>query len=52
MTFSWGLLMTLWLPLIDSAKSYDQAFTNMHLALPITTVYEQFKCWPTSTAIA
>ena len=34
MTFSWVLLMTLWLPMIDSAKSYHQAFTNMQLALP------------------
>ncbi|HOY70653.1 MAG TPA: glycosyl transferase [Methylotenera sp.] len=34
MTFSWVLLMTLWLPMIDSAKSYQQAFTNMQLALP------------------
>lgn len=34
MTFSWVLLMTLWLPMIDSAKSYQQTFTNMQLALP------------------
>lgn len=34
MTFSWGLLMTLWLPLVDAAKSYQPVFTSMHKALP------------------
>lgn len=33
MTFGWGLLMTLWLPLIDSAKSYKPAFTQLKQAL-------------------
>ncbi|HSI37647.1 MAG TPA: glycosyl transferase [Methylotenera sp.] len=34
MTFGWGLLMTLWLPMIDSAKSYHNVFTNLNKALP------------------
>lgn len=34
MTFVWSLLMTLWLPLIDSAKSYQSVFTSMQKALP------------------
>lgn len=34
MTFGWGLLMTLWLPLIDSAKSYQPVFISMQQALP------------------
>ena len=34
MTFGWGLLMTLWLPMIDSAKSYRPIFTSMSKALP------------------
>lgn len=34
MTFSWVLLMTLWLPMIDSAKSYQQTFISMKQALP------------------
>jgi 4-amino-4-deoxy-L-arabinose transferase-like glycosyltransferase len=34
MTFGWGLLMTLWLPLIDSAKSYQPVFLSMNKALP------------------
>jgi 4-amino-4-deoxy-L-arabinose transferase-like glycosyltransferase len=34
MTFVWGLLMTLWLPLIDSAKSYKPVFTSLNKALP------------------
>ncbi|MGZ8984082.1 MAG: ArnT family glycosyltransferase [Methylotenera sp.] len=34
MTFGWGLLMTLWLPLIDSAKSYQTIFTSLNKALP------------------
>ncbi len=33
MTFGWGLLMTLWLPLIDSAKSYKPAFTQLQQAI-------------------
>ena len=39
MTFSWVLLMTLWLPLIDSAKSYASVFNNLKQALP-----EQVNC--------
>jgi len=34
MTFGWGLLMTLWLPLLDSAKSYQPVFASLHAALP------------------
>jgi 4-amino-4-deoxy-L-arabinose transferase-like glycosyltransferase len=34
MTFGWGLLMTLWLPLIDSAKSYQPMFASMSKVLP------------------
>jgi 4-amino-4-deoxy-L-arabinose transferase-like glycosyltransferase len=34
MTFGWGLLMTLWLPLIDSAKSYQSVFTSFNNSLP------------------
>lgn len=34
MTFGWSLLMTLWLPLIDSAKSYQPVFTSLQKALP------------------
>lgn len=33
-TFGWGLLMTLWLPMIDSAKSYRPVFISMNKALP------------------
>ena len=29
MTFAWALLMTLWLPLLDSAKSYRPVFTSL-----------------------
>lgn len=36
MTFGWGLLMTLWLPLIDSAKSYHTVFLSMNKVLPKT----------------
>jgi hypothetical protein len=36
MTFGWGLLMTLWLPLIDSAKSYQTVFLSMNKVLPKT----------------
>jgi len=34
MTFGWGLLMTLWLPWIDHAKSYQPVFLDMRNALP------------------
>ena len=34
MTFGWSLLMTIWLPLIDSAKSYQQVFTSMYKVIP------------------
>jgi 4-amino-4-deoxy-L-arabinose transferase-like glycosyltransferase len=34
MTFCWGLLMTLWLPLIDSAKSYQPVFYSLNSVLP------------------
>ncbi|MDP3745269.1 MAG: glycosyl transferase [Methylotenera sp.] len=34
LTFSWGLLMTLWLPWIDAVKSYQPVFTGMQKALP------------------
>jgi len=34
MTFGWGLLMTLWLPWIDAAKSYESIFTSVQNALP------------------
>lgn len=34
MTFGWGLLMTLWLPMIDSAKSYHHVFTSLNKSLP------------------
>ncbi|NOS97023.1 MAG: glycosyl transferase [Methylotenera sp.] len=34
MTFGWSLLMTLWLPLIDSAKSYRPVFSSLSHALP------------------
>jgi hypothetical protein len=34
MTFGWSLLMTLWLPLIDSAKSYRPVFTSLSKTLP------------------
>lgn len=34
MTFGWGLLMTLWLPLIDAAKSYQPVFSSLYKALP------------------
>lgn len=33
-TMVWGLLMTLWLPWLDAAKSYHAMFTSMHKALP------------------
>lgn len=34
MTFGWTLLMTLWLPLIDSAKSYQPVFAGLAHAMP------------------
>ncbi|PPC93021.1 MAG: glycosyl transferase [Methylotenera sp.] len=34
MTFGWGLLMTLWLPMLDSAKSYHYVFSSFGKALP------------------
>ncbi|MFW5431994.1 MAG: ArnT family glycosyltransferase [Methylophilaceae bacterium] len=34
MTFVWTMLMTLWLPMIDSARSYKTVFTSLKQALP------------------
>ena len=34
MTCVWTLLMTLWLPLIDSARSYRNVFTSLSKSLP------------------
>ena len=34
MTCVWTLLMTLWLPLIDSARSYDNVFSSLKKILP------------------
>ncbi|MGB7816226.1 MAG: glycosyl transferase [Methylotenera sp.] len=34
MTCVWTLLMTLWLPMIDSARSYHNVFTSLKTALP------------------
>jgi len=34
MTCVWTLLMTLWLPMIDSARSYHNVFTSLKQALP------------------
>jgi len=34
MTFSWGLLMTLWLPWIDAVKSYEPVFMSMYKVVP------------------
>lgn len=34
MTCVWTLLMTLWLPMIDSARSYGAVFTQLKSALP------------------
>jgi hypothetical protein len=34
MTAVWTLLMTLWLPMIDSARSYHNIFTDLKRALP------------------
>ena len=33
-TCVWTLLMTLWLPMIDNARSYQQIFTSLKLSLP------------------
>jgi hypothetical protein len=30
----WGLVMTLWLPWLDAAKSYQSAFESMRHAMP------------------
>jgi len=37
MTFGWGLLMTLWLPWIDSAKSYMPVFKSLQESMPSST---------------
>lgn len=37
MTFSWSLLMSLWLPWIDSAKSYEPVFSGIYKMLPTNT---------------
>ncbi|MGB4812984.1 MAG: glycosyl transferase [Methylophilaceae bacterium] len=39
MTFCWVLLMTLWLPMIDAAKSYSSTFTSLKQVLPM-----QYNC--------
>ena len=39
MTCVWTLLMTLWLPMIDSARSYSDTFTHLKQALP-----KQYAC--------
>ena len=36
-TFAWTLLMSLWLPWIDSAKSYESVFTAIYKKLPENT---------------
>jgi 4-amino-4-deoxy-L-arabinose transferase-like glycosyltransferase len=36
-TMSWGLLMLLWLPMIDSAKSYKELMISLERLLPIKT---------------
>jgi len=33
-TMAWSLLMTLWLPMIDSAKSYESVMTSLKKAVP------------------
>ena len=35
MTCVWTLLMTLWLPMIESARSYKSVFTSLKVALPL-----------------
>lgn len=37
MTFVWSLLMSLWLPWINSAKSYETVFTSIYQKLPANT---------------
>lgn len=37
MTFSWSLLMALWLPWINSAKSYEPVFSSIYKKLPADT---------------
>ena len=37
MTFGWGLLMTLWLPWVDAAKSYQPVFSSMMKVIPKNT---------------
>jgi 4-amino-4-deoxy-L-arabinose transferase-like glycosyltransferase len=39
MTCVWTLLMTLWLPMIDSARSYSELFSGLKRALP-----EKYAC--------
>ncbi|MFL9610745.1 ArnT family glycosyltransferase [Methylobacillus sp. Pita2] len=34
MTMAWGLLMTLWLPWIDNARSYKNVFEELNAAMP------------------
>jgi hypothetical protein len=34
MTMAWGLLMTLWLPWLDAAKSYQSTFESLRNAMP------------------
>ena len=34
-TMAWSLLMALWLPMIDSAKSYQEVMLNLQNALPV-----------------
>jgi 4-amino-4-deoxy-L-arabinose transferase-like glycosyltransferase len=37
MTFGWSLLMSLWLPWIDTAKSYEPVFSGIYKMLPANT---------------
>lgn len=39
MTMAWTLLMTLWLPMIDSARSYESVFLGIRKVLP-----EKYAC--------
>jgi len=34
-TMAWSLLMTLWLPMIDSAKSYESVMSSLNQAIPL-----------------
>lgn len=34
MTMAWGLVMTLWMPWLDAAKSYQATFQSLRAALP------------------